>query len=293
MKVKKDTRTHYEGYIEDGQYHIERLTSKEEYEYDSEENLLCYSYENYDENGAVAYGMHTSRQAIEGGYIYEKFDLEGHKLRSDRYDKRGNHVESRSQSQIYKWKYDPNDRLIEEYEESIGEGWLLTKYEYDQEGRVERELLTDDLGQTGSRDHFYSRDFIGNIVESILSEEGEFLESNIINRVSGKVIQNKDERIEDEFITILRYFNSEGKQISCSSWHTDDVMVTNSINRLISDCGRWVLSMEPSCSGGIEDPESGSYIVKPNACWITVRDIEYHYHDNPEDNLFSNDVDFQ
>ena len=82
MKVKKDTRIHYEGYIEDGQYHIERLTSKEEYEYDSEENLLCYSYENYDENGAVAYGMHTSRQAIEGGYIYEKFDLEGHKLRS-------------------------------------------------------------------------------------------------------------------------------------------------------------------------------------------------------------------
>ena len=84
--VKKETRRHYQGYFQDGEYHVEKFPGTEVYEYDSKGYFTLYQSENYDENGDVSCGIVAVRRCENGAFIFETYNLNGEHLGYDKYD---------------------------------------------------------------------------------------------------------------------------------------------------------------------------------------------------------------
>lgn len=263
--LKKETRRHYIGYFLDSDYQIEKLEGTEVYEYDSNGYVLLYKSEYYDDNGDISYGRIAIRRYEKGAYIFETFNLDGKCLGYDKYDAKWQLVESRFH-QKQSWSYDSDGNMIEEYDE-YSDGWRKIQFEYNTEGRVVKSTVIDQDGNIQVNHHHYSRDFMGNTVESIITEDGEFLESNVFDRLSDKLILNKDERLEEEWTTILRLFKN-GLQVSCSSWHSDDIVKSSHIKQFGSWLDDWNISVEPL----LHEDESK---LNGRKCWITIRELEY------------------
>ena len=279
--VKKETRRHYVGYFRDGECHVERLECVEVYEYDSDGNEFRHKSENYDDNGELSYGTITNRRYEKGEYIFETYNLDGKYLGYDKYDSKWHLVESRF-NQMQSWSYNSDDKVIEEYIE-FSNGWWRTQYEYNSEGRVVRSVRINDKSDILIIHHYYSRDCMGNIVENLITEQGELLECNVIDRLSNKVIINRDERIEVEWEAILRTFKND-IQVSCSSWHSDDIVKSTNIRYLGSWSDDWNISVQPL----LHDDESKQE-GNGQKCWITIRDLEYAAFD---DGMLDEFVDF-
>ena len=278
--VKKETRRHYVGYFQDGECHVERLECVEVYEYDSDGYEFRHKSENYEDNGELSYGTITNRRYEKGEYIFETYNLDGKYLGYDKYDSKWHLVESRF-NQMQSWSYNSNDKVIEEYIE-FSNGWWKTQYEYNSEGRVVRSVRVNDKSDILIVHHYYSRDCMGNIVENLITEQGELLECNVIDRLSNKVIINRDERIEVEWNAILRTFKND-IQVSCSSWHSDDIVKSTNIRYLGSWSDDWNISVQPLLHDESEQEGNGQ------KCWITIRDLEYAAFD---DGMLDEFVDF-
>jgi hypothetical protein len=267
--VKKETRRHYVGYFYNGEYHIDYLECVEVYEYDSMGYVFRYKSENYDDTGEVSYGTIANRRYDKGEYIFDICDLDGKHRGYDKYDSKWQIVESRF-NQKHSWSYNSVGNIIEEYIE-FSNGWWKIKNEYDGEGRVVKSIRVDDKSDILIMHHYYSRDCMGNIVESVVNEDGELLESNVIDRLSNKVIMNRDERIEGEWTAIQRCFKND-IQVSCSSWHSDHIPKSTQINYLDSISDDWHVSVVPSLTCNEDQSE-----MKGQKCRIVIRDIEYDH----------------
>lgn len=278
--LKKETRRHYIGYYLDSDYQIEKLEGTEVYEYDSNGYVLLYKSEYYDDNGDISYGRVAIRRYEKGAYIFETYNLDGKCLGYDKYDAKWQLVESRFH-QKQSWSYNSDDKVIEEYIE-FSNGWCTTQYEYNSEGRVVRSVRVNDKSDIQIIHHYYSRDCMGNIVENLITEQGELLECNVIDRLSNKLIINRDERIEVEWKAILRTFKND-IQVSCSSWHSDDIVKSTNIKYLGSWSDDWNISVQPLLHDESEQEGNGQ------KCWITIRDLEYAAFD---DGMLDEFVDF-
>ena len=279
--VKKETRRHYVGYFRDGECHVERLQCVEVYEYDSNGYEFRHKSENYEDNGELSDGTITNRRYEKGEYIFETYNLDGKYLGYDKYDSKWHLVESRF-NQMQSWSYNSDDKVIEEYIE-FSNGWWKTQYEYNSEGRVVRSVRVNDKSDIQIIHHYYSRDCMGNIVENLITEQGELLECNVIDRLSNKVIINRDERIEVEWNAILRTFKN-GIQVSCSSWHSDDIVKSTNIRYLGSWSDDWNICVQPLLHDDESEQEGNG-----QKCWITIRDLEYAAFD---DGMLDEFVDF-
>lgn len=270
--VKKETRRHYVGYFREDECHIERLECVEVYEYDSDGYVFRHKSENYDDNGELSYGTITNRRYGKGEYILDICDLEGKCLGYEKYDAKWQHIESRF-NQLQRWFYDSYGRMIEELNE-CSNGWLKIQFEYNSDGRVTRSTRVTDKSDVQVAHHYYSRDCMGNIVESVIEDDGVLLESNVIDRLSGKVILNREECIEDKWTAIQRCFKND-IQVSCASWHSDDLMKSAHIKYLDSCMNDWKVSIEPYIAYTEEDSD-----MIERKCRITIRDIEYEAFDD-------------
>lgn len=270
--VKKETRRHYVGYFRDGECHVERLECVEVYEYDSDGYEFRHKSENYEDNGELSHGTITNRRYEKGEYIFETYNLDGKYLGYDKYDSKWHLVESRF-NQMQSWSYNSDGKVVEEYIE-FSNGWWKIQYEYDSEGRVVRSVRINDKSHIVIVHHYYSRDCMGNIVENLITEQGELLECNVIDRLSNKVIINRDERIEVEWNAILRTFKND-IQVSCSSWHSDDIVKSTNIRYLGSWSDDWNISVQPLLHDDESEQEGNG-----QKCWITIRDLEYAAFDD-------------
>ena len=117
----------------------------------------------------------------------------------------------------------------------------------------------------------------------MITEQGELLECNVIDRLSNKVIINRDERIEVEWKAILRTFKND-IQVSCSSWHSDDIVKSTNIKYLGSWSDDWNISVQPLLHDDESEQEGNG-----QKCWITIRDLEYAAFD---DGMLDEFVDF-
>ena len=266
---KKEVIRHYEGRFQDSGYHIDKLVSTEVYEYDSNGYISLYKFENYNDNGEVLCGKVAIRRYEKGTYILETYDLEGECLGYDKYDAKWQHVES-CFNQQQSWTYDSDGNLIEEFCE-FSNGWWKIKYEYNNEGRVIKSTRINQDSDVLVLNHHYSRDCMGNKVESIVTEDGEFLESNVIDRISNKLILNKDKGIEDHWRSILRCFKN-GVQVSCLSWHSDDIVKSHDI-KYSDSC------LDVCVDQFLHDDESDQFAIGQK-CLITIRDVEYRGFDD-------------
>jgi hypothetical protein len=270
--VKKETRRHYVGYFRDGECHVERLECVEVYEYDSDGYEFRHKSENYEDNGELSYGTITNRRYEKGEYIFETHNLDGKYLGYDKYDSKWHLVESRF-NQMQSWSYNSDGKVVEAFIE-FSNGWWKTQYEYNSEGRVVRSVRVNDKSDILIVHHYYSRDCMGNIVENLITEQGELLECNVIDRLSNKVIVNRDERIEVEWNAILRTFKND-IQVSCSSWHSDDIVKSTNIRYLGSWSDDWNISVQPLLHDDESEQEGNG-----QKCWITIRDLEYSAFDD-------------
>lgn len=279
--VKKETRRHYVGYFRDGKCQVERLERVEIYEYDSDGYEFRHKSENYVDNGDLSDGTITNRRYEKGEYIFETYNLDGKYLGYDKYDSKWHLVESRF-NQMQSWSYNSDGKVVEAFIE-FSNGWWKTQYEYNSEGRVVRSVRVNDKSDILIVHHYYSRDCMGNIVENLITEQGELLECNVIDRLSNKVIINRDERIEVEWNAILRTFKND-IQVSCSSWHSDDIVKSTNIRYLGSWSDDWNICVQPLLHN--DESEQEGYGQK---CWITIRDLEYAAFD---DGMLHEFVDF-
>ena len=104
----------------------------------------------------------------------------------------------------------------------------------------------------------------------------------VIDRLSKKVIINRDERIEVEWKAILQTFKND-IQVSCSSWHSDDIVKSTNITYLGSWSDDWNISVQPLLHDDESEQEGNG------KCWITIRDLEYAAFD---DAMLDEFVDF-
>lgn len=270
MKIRKETIKHYSGYKTQTGYHINKLHGLYTYEYDSDGRILRVSIEYYDDEGNISDGLKVTRRKENERYIYERFDLDGKPKGWDKYDDNNRLVESFYESYAA-WMYDENGNVSKEiYEEG---GYIKEiHYEYDTNGRRTKTIIISNSG-TFVKHHYYSKDFLGNIVESIFGEDGEFMESNIIDPVSNKVIQNKEHQKCDGGTIILRYYTHEGKHLSYCSWKdSDNLLQSKHTVYLDYDAGHWTICVSPSFC---YIPESEEGFNKNNECFIDIREIEY------------------
>ena len=265
--LKKETRRHYQGYFQDGEYHVEKFLGTEVYEYDSKGYFTLYQSENYDENGDVSCGIVAVRRCENGAFIFETYNLNGEHLGYDKYDEKWRLVESRH-DQHQSWSYDTDGNMTEEYCEFSG-GWWKIQYEYNSKGRVVKSIRSNQDAEVTVVHHHYSRDCFGNIVESVITEDGEFLESNVIDRLSDKVILSRNERVEGEWTAIQRCFKDD-MQVMCTLWNSDDIVRSTQI-KYFESCLDGDVIVEPLLNDDVSDAD-----LKGWKCHITLRDLEYN-----------------
>lgn len=264
--IAREMTFYYSARKEHSDYVPIRLTAIIEYEYDVNGLLLKSSLQVFDDDGKLSNSSKTTRRALDDGFIYERFDMEGNLEGYSRCNKDGREIESTIIGH-HLTTFDKNGRVhcCKNFDE---DGLLLSEYlyEYDDFGRVVRSFETEN-GKTYEFHHYYSRDVLDNLVETKMDEDGNLVSVRVHNK-------NSEQSIEE------REISGHIKKDETVYFYTDDILTTGKL-RYSSDKLLW------DAHNHIEYDEQGNWVLQIQRyaifddeirCEICQRQIQYFDH---------------
>lgn len=224
----------------------------------------------------------TSRSVDKGRFVYTTVLSDGRITDIVIRDKEGRIIESNINDVHYGCSYDDQGRVAKEGDDGLWEDI----YVRDDDGLVVESYHVRHDEEPYSARHYYSRDFMGNIVESAVAENGEHVETILHDKDMKSVI----EKINDKNGSI-EVFSAVGQKL-CGMLRNEEQ--PDHLNHYdISICeydfmGNWVVRILPRF---LDVPKG--YREKhgwPLDYFIEIRDIDYE--DFLDDMAFSM-LDFQ
>ena len=278
----KSTRIHiYGGHIYDGEYVPEKLMNTTEVEYDTDGRVESRKYYDYSVNGNGVIREYITRRRMENGLvIYEEFDSNNKIVAYDKFDKDGHLLEclwDDGEKSFY--IYDENGNEIEHYSlYEDGKRFDCVRYEYDSNNRKIKSFHGHDV--PCSCQYYYSKDIMGNIVETAHGDIGQYLSSEIRKRNQEDTFEFKDEIYDEEYTGSVKLYDKKGNILCHLSWSEDDLV--NAYRMLYfnyDERGNWIMKIETPLII-LDNPELESSIS--NECTISVREIEYSCDNNDD-----------
>jgi hypothetical protein len=268
-KIKRETIKRYYGEYMDGEYHIKRIFSSTTNDYDADGILLSSVEHNYYENGDVSYINVTSR-SVDGDYfVYKTEGWRPNGFSIEKRDKQGRILESNPYGVCYRCSYDEQGRVEKEGNDGL---WEDT-YERDENGVVIKSHHKRSDEEPYTTTHYYSRDFMGNIVETAINEKGKHVESRIHDGVTKSIIEIKEIGDIDERGSTIKTLTADGRE-TCGMYCDNELL--NHYNLCYCEydnVGNWIIQMTPRF---LNVPQ---YYMKqsgwPQDYCIEIRDIEY------------------
>ena len=270
-KIKRETIKSYSGEYKDGEYHIKKIFSSTTNYYDIDGILLSSEKLFYYENGDVSCKDITSRSLDGDCFVYK---TEGQrpsclKCSIERRDKQGRVLESDEHGIHYRCSYDKQGRVEKEGNDGL---WEDT-YERDENGVVIKSHHKRSDEEPYTTTHYYSRDFMGNIVETAINEKGKHVESRLHDGVTRTLIERKEIGDIDERGSTIRTYATDGLEI-CGMYCNDERLNHYKLCYCEYDCdGNWIIRMTPRF---LNVPK---YYMEqsgwPQDYYIEIRDIEY------------------
>ena len=224
----------------------------------------------------------TSRSVDKGRFVYTTVLFDGRITEVVIIDKEGRIIESNIHGVHYRCSYDEQGRVAKEGKDGLWED----VYVRDDDGLVvESYHVRHDEDPYIAR-HYYSRDFMGNIVESAVAENGEHVETILHDKDMKSVI----EKINDKNGSIEIY-SADGQKICGmlrNEEHPDHLNHYDLCYYEYDFRGNWVVRILPRflCVPKYYREKHGW----PLNYFIEIRDIEYE--DFLDDMTFSM-LDFQ
>ena len=265
-KIKRAVNNFYYGHIEDGEYIPDYLRSTSESNYDSNGLLICHIFQSYNEDGKIDNELKITRRQESDLYIYETFNSEGKIIDYEKVNTKGYLLESKSRcGQLCTWEYDNNGNMV--HHKSTGPDLLENfevNYVYNEHNRLIKSIHLNVEPTTAL--YVYSKDINGNLVMTQHNDINQCRESDVHYKESNSLLEIKEELIEDQANTVLRFFDKEQNEVCCISWNNDNEIRTYHMTYSKYDpYGNWVIRVTP--------PRIGSYF--PDECSIEIRTLEY------------------
>lgn len=281
-KIKKETIRCYSGEYKDGGYHIKRIFSSITNDYDAAGILLSSVEVSYYKNGDISYKDVMSRSVDGECFVYKTEGQRPNGFRSsiERRDKQGRILESDEHGIHYSCLYDDQGRVEKEGNDGL---WEDT-YVRDENGMVIQSHHSRSDMEPYTTIHYYSRDFMGNIVESAINMKGKHVESRLYDSITNSLIEIKEIGDIDERGATIRTYAGDGR-ILCGMYCNDERLNHWDLTYCEYDrAGNWIIRMTPMF---MNVPK---YYMEqsrwPKDYRIEIRDIEY-LDSNSHDKLFS------
>lgn len=278
----KSTRIHvYGGHIYDGEFVPEKLMNTTEIEYDTDGREKSRKYIDYSVNGSGVIREYITRRRKENGLvIYEEFDSNNKIVAYDKFDKDGHLLEclwDDGEKSFY--IYDENGNEIEHYSlDEDGKRFDRDRYEYDSNNRKIKSFHEHDV--PCSCQYYYSKDIMGNIVETAHGDIGQYVSSEIRKRNQEDTFEFKDEIYDEEYTGSVKLYDKKGNILCHLSWSEDDLV--NAYRMLYfnyDEQGNWVMCIQTPFIYVADFEHNHSYL---NECTIKVREIEYSCDNNDD-----------
>ena len=270
-KIKRETIKSYSGEYKDEEYHIKKIFSSTTNYYDADGILLSSEKLFYYENGDISCKDITSRSLDGDCFVYktEGQRPSGLMCSIERRDKQGRFLESHEHGIHSRCSYDEHGRVEKEGNDGL---WEDT-YERDENGVVIKSHHKRSDEEPYTTTHYYSRDFMGNIVETAINEKGKHVESRIHDGVTKALIEIKQIGDIDERGSTIKTLTADGREI-CGMFCDDECLNHYNLCYYEYDhVGNWIIRMTPRF---LNVPK---YYMKQSG-WsqdyqIEIRDIEY------------------
>lgn len=280
----KRTKIHiYEGHKYDGEYVPEKLISTIETEYDIEGMVISRAYYHYNEENLsdINDDRYIIRRRPEDGLVvYEEFDSNNKIVGYNKFDRDGHLLESQwLNGQKFFYTYDEKGNEIEHYSlDEDGKRFDRDRYEYDSNNRKIKSFHEHDV--PCSCQYYYSKDIMGNIVETAHGDIGQYVSSEIRKRNQEDTFEFKDEIYDEEYTSSIKLYDKKGNILCHLSWSKDDLV--NAYRMLYfnyDERGNWVMCIITPFIYVADFEHNHSYL---NECTIKVREIEYSCDNNDD-----------
>lgn len=269
--IRKETIRCYSGEYKDGEWIINKHWSTTTNEYDAR-GILLSSEEHHGADYVLPEGVSsliksTSRRVEKGRFVYATVLPDGRTNAWVIRDKEGRIIESNINDVHYRCSYDEQGRVAKEGEDGLYED----VYVRDDDGLVLNSYHVKLDEEPYSARHYYSMDFMGNIVESVVNEKGERVECILHDKATKKVIEKVNETNGS-----IENFSADGHQICGILCDEENLGHLN--HHALCYCeydvmGNWIIRMEPKFLGVPKQyREQRGW---PLEYHIEIRDIEY------------------
>ena len=261
----------YYGECKGGEWIINKhhLTSIKEYD---AHGILVSSEEHHGADYGLPEGVSTliestSRSVDKGRFVYTTVLFDGRITEVVIRDKEDRIIESNIHGVHYRCSYDDQGRVAKEGKDGLWED----VYVRDDDGLVVESYHVRHDEEPYFARHYYSRDFMGNIVESAVTDNGEHVETILHDKDMKSVIEKINEKNGS-----IEIFSADGHQI-CGMLR-DEENPGHLNHHALCYCeydfmGNWVIRMEPRFLG------VPKYFREqhgwPLNYFIEIRDIEY------------------
>ena len=192
--IRKETIRCYSGEYKDGEWIVNKHWSTTTNEYDAH-GILVSSEEHHGADYGLPEGVSTlikstSRSVDKGRFVYTTVLNDGRITDVVIRDKEGRIIESDINDVHYRCSYDDQGRVAKEGKDGLWED----VYMRDDDGLVVESYHVRHDEDPYSAWHYYSRDCMGNIVESVVTENGEHVETILHDKDMKSVIENINEK---------------------------------------------------------------------------------------------------
>lgn len=274
--IRKETIWSYSGEYKDGEWTIDKSWSITTNEYDARGILLsseeCHGADYGLPENVSSLIKSTSRTVDKGRFVYETALADGRINAWVIRDKENRIIESNINDVHYRCSYDEQGRVAKEGEDGLWENVFVR----DENGQVVESYHVRSGEDPYSARHYYSRDFMGNIVESAVTEKGEHVESIVHDSTGKSVIEKINEKNGS-----IEIISADGQKICGMLYNEEHPGHLNHYALCYceyDEMGDWIIRIQPT---SLCVPE---YYRKqhdlPRYFDIEIRDKEY------EDDLF-------
>lgn len=270
--IRKETIRCYYGEYKAGEWNISKQFYTTTNVYDARGILLSSEVCRYYENGVVSSKSVAVRRTEKGRFVYRSVLSDGRITDVVIRDKEGRMLQSNANGLLYRCSYDEQGRVEKEGDDGLWED----VYVRDDDGMVVQTYHVRHDQDPYIAQHYYSRDFMGNIVETAVNDKGEHVESILHDKAMKAVIEKIDKKNGS-----IETYSTDGQKICgmlCDNAHPDHL---NHYELYICDydfMGNWVTRILPRFLN-VPKSQRGKLNYQ-----IEIRDIEY------ED--FLNSMDF-
>jgi hypothetical protein len=269
--IRKETIMYYSGECKGGEWIINKHWSTTTNEYDAR-GILVSSEEHHGADYGLPEGVSTlikstSRSVDKGRFVYTTVLSDGRITDVVIRDKEGRIIESNINDVHYRCSYDEQGRVAKEGEDGLWED----VYVRDDDGLVVESYHVRHDEDPYSARHYYSRDFMGNIVKSAVTEKGEHVETILHDKDMKSVIEKINEKNGS-----IEIYSADGQKICGMLRNEEQPEHLNHYDLCYYEYdfrGNWVVRILPRFLG------VPKYYMEQHGWslnyFIEIRDIEY------------------